>query len=181
MPGSVGIVPRPFQLHPHLSPRVAQHQALRSDLPDGELSRRVRRPSRTTRPPVGALEIGCLFSVRSSVLRWGLSSRVACHPGYRRTLVLLQQSFLWPSMVANTQDFVATCSVCACSKASYRTSAGLLCPLTIPSCPWSQISVDFVTGLSPLEGNTTILTTVESFSQDIESDRGPQFTSQVIN
>lgn len=125
-----------------------------------------------------------------------------------KTLVLLQQRFLWPSMVANTQDFVATCSVCACSKASYRTSAGLLCPLTIPSCPWSQISVDFVTGLSPSEGNTTILTTVESFSeavhfvpliklpsalktshllvthvfhQDIVSDRGPQFTSQVIN
>ena len=149
--------------------------------------------------------------VRSPVLQWGHSSRVACHPGVHRTLALLQQRFWWPSMSADTREFVAACSVCARNKSSHRAPAGLLRPLPIPHRPWSHIAVDFVTGLPPSDGNTTILTIVDRFSkavhfvslpklpsaletanllvlhvfrlhgipQDIVSDRGPQFASQV--
>lgn len=148
---------------------------------------------------------------RSSVLTWGHTSRVACHPGIHRTLRLIQQRFWWPSMGADVRTFIAACSVCARGKASHRPPAGLLQPLPIPHRPWSHISVDFVTGLPPSEGNDTILTIVDRFSkavhfvplpklpsaletanlltlhvfrlhgipQDIVSDRGPQFTSQV--
>lgn len=64
-------------------------------------------------PPVGALFEG------------GLS-------GFHRTLAMLQKRFWWPSMAANTREFVAACSVCAHSKASHRAPAGLLRPLPVP-------------------------------------------------
>lgn len=41
--------------------------------------------------------------------------------------------------------------------------AGLLNPLPIPRQPWSHIAVDFVTGLPPSAGQTTILTMVDHF------------------
>ena len=104
-------------------------------------------------------------AVRSPVLQWGHSSRIACHPGARRTLALLQQRFWWPSMAADTREFVATCSVCARSKASHQAPAGLLRPLPIPHRPWSHIAVDFITGLPPSEGNTVVLTIVDRFSK----------------
>uniref|UniRef100_A0A674NCH2 Gypsy retrotransposon integrase-like protein 1 n=1 Tax=Takifugu rubripes TaxID=31033 RepID=A0A674NCH2_TAKRU len=150
-------------------------------------------------------------SARSSVLSWGHTSQIACHPGVHRTLALIRQRFWWPSMEADVRTFVAACTVCMRSKSSHRAPAGLLQPLPIPPRPWSHIAVDFVTGLPPSEGNTTILTVVDRFSkavhfvplpklptaletanlliqhvfrlhgipQDIVSDRGPQFTSQV--
>lgn len=105
--------------------------------------------------------------VRSAVLQWGHSSKVACHPGFHRTLALIQQWFWWPSMVADTRGYVAACSICACGKASHRAPAGLLHPLPIPSRTWSHIAVDFVTGLPSFEGNTTILTIVDCFSKAI--------------
>lgn len=66
-------------------------------------------------------------------------------------------------MDADTRAFVAACQVCARAKASHQPPAGLLRPLPIPRRPWSHIAVDFVTGLPPSQGNTTILTIVDHF------------------
>ena len=43
--------------------------------------------------------------------------------------------------------------------------SGLLQPLPVPHRPWSHISLDFVTGLPPSDGNTIILTVVNWFSK----------------
>uniref|UniRef100_A0A3B3CQT4 Integrase catalytic domain-containing protein n=1 Tax=Oryzias melastigma TaxID=30732 RepID=A0A3B3CQT4_ORYME len=70
-------------------------------------------------------------------------------------------------MASDTREFVQACSVCARGKASHRAPAGLLRPLPVPHRPWSHISVDFVTGLPPSEGNTTILTIADRFSKSV--------------
>ncbi|XP_061886375.1 uncharacterized protein LOC133636399 [Entelurus aequoreus] len=111
---------------------------------------------------------GRLFVVprlRSSVLDWAHGSKIACHPGIRRTSFILSQRFWWPSILADTKAFVAACRVCSRNKASHQAPAGLLHPLPIPSRPWSHIAVDFVTGLPPSEGSDTILTIVDRFSK----------------
>lgn len=114
-------------------------------------------------------------------------------------------------MHRDVKEFVSSCSVCAQNKGSHQPPSGLLQPLPVPGRPWSHISLDFVTGLPPSEGNTTILTIIDRFSKavhfvplpklpsaqetaqlitqhvfrlhgipnDIVSDRGPQFISQV--
>ncbi len=57
------------------------------------------------------------------------------------------------------QCFVLACSVCAVSK------TGHLQPLSVPSRPWSHISLDFVSGLPPSNGNKVVLTMVDRFSK----------------
>ena len=55
--------------------------------------------------------------------------------------------------------------VCAQSKTPQQAPSGLLQPLPVPHHPWSHISLDFVTGLPPSDGNTTILMVVDRFSK----------------
>ncbi|XP_071356648.1 uncharacterized protein [Trachinotus anak] len=68
-------------------------------------------------------------------------------------------------MEKEVTEYVAACPVCARCKVSRRPSSGLLHPLPVPHRPWSDISVDFVTGLPLSEGNTTVLTVVDRFSK----------------
>ncbi|KAK7887001.1 hypothetical protein WMY93_026622 [Mugilogobius chulae] len=123
---------------------------------------------------------GCLFvppPVRSKVLEWGHDSKIACHPGFHRTLSFIQQRFWWPSMNSDTREYVSACSVCARNKSSHRAPAGFLRPLPIPQRPWSHIAVDFVTGLPPSGGNTTILTVVDRFSKSVHFIALPKLPS----
>ncbi len=113
---------------------------------------------------------GLLFvpeSVRTSILQWGHSSGLACHPGVARTLALIKQRFWWPSVARDAREFVLACPVCAVGKGSNRPPVGLLRPLSIPSRPWSHIAMDFVTGLPPSSGNTVVLTVVDRFSKAV--------------
>ncbi len=68
-------------------------------------------------------------------------------------------------MARDVRLFVLACSVCAVSKSSNRPPAGLLQPLSVPSRPWSHISLDFFSGLPPSQGNTVVLTVVDRFSK----------------
>ncbi len=59
---------------------------------------KVRTALRGTTIPAGCPE-GLLFvpeSVRTSVLQWGHSSGLACHPGATRICMLIKQRFWWP-------------------------------------------------------------------------------------
>ena len=73
----------------------------------------------------------------SQVLQWGHSSRLACHPGVRRTLALLRQRFWWGSMEEDTNEFVAACQICSQHNSARHAPSGLLQPLPIPPRPLS--------------------------------------------
>lgn len=103
--------------------------------------------------------------LRSDVIRWGHCSKLACHPEVNRTIFLIKQWFWWQTMARDTCLFVLACSVCASCKTSNRPPAGLLQQLSVPLKPWSHISLYFVTGLPPLQGNTVVLTVVDRFSK----------------
>ena len=63
------------------------------------------------------------------MLQWGHASRLACHPGATRTMDFFRRRYWWPTLEADTWEFVAACDVCSRSKASDRPPAGLLHPL----------------------------------------------------
>ena len=115
--------------------------------------------------------------LRSQVIHWAHTSRVSCHPGVRRTLFFIKQRFWWLSMEKEVGEYVAACPVCARNKNSRRPPSGLLQPLPVPHRPWSDISLDFVTGLPPSEGNTTILTVVDRFSKMVHFIPMPKLPS----
>lgn len=77
----------------------------------------------------------------------------------------ISRRFWWPSMESEVREYVEACSVCARNKVSTGPCMGLLHSLPIPSRPWSNISLDFVTGLPASQGNTTVLTVVDRFSK----------------
>lgn len=60
------------------------------------------------------------------------------------------------------------------TKYETKKSAGLLCPLPVPSRPWEDLSLDFIGGLPPYHGNTMILVVVDRFSKGIHLGMLPQ-------
>ncbi len=68
-------------------------------------------------------------------------------------------------MAQDVTNYVNACSVCASNKVSHQKPAGELRSLPIPQCPWSHISMDFITGLPPSNGNTLVLTVVDRLSK----------------
>lgn len=122
----------------------------------------------------------CLYvpnSVRSQVMQWGHYTKLSCHPGPGRTEKFIGRRFWWPSMKEDITKFVQTCPVCTQNKTSTQRPAGLLQPLLVPHRPWSHISLDFVTGLPPSDGNTTILTVVDRFSKSVHFIPAPGLPS----
>jgi len=77
----------------------------------------------------------------------------------------INQRFWWPAMKKDVAEYVAACPVCARNKIPSQVKMGLLQPLPVPQCPWSHISMDFVTGLPSSRGKTTVLTVVDRFSK----------------
>uniref|UniRef100_A0A8C9ZTG8 Gypsy retrotransposon integrase-like protein 1 n=1 Tax=Sander lucioperca TaxID=283035 RepID=A0A8C9ZTG8_SANLU len=132
-----------------------------------EVEERVKRATIDLPVPVGC-PLNRLFvpsELRSQVVHWAHSSMLSCHPGVKRTVFVVRQRFWWPRIVDSVKEYVAACPVCAQHKSLHQPPAGLLHPLPVPSRPWSDISLDFVTGLPLSEGNTTILTIVDRFSK----------------
>ena len=131
------------------------------------IERRVKEASANTPAPAGC-PLNRLFvpvTLRPQVIHWAHTSRVSCHPGTARTIFIIKQRFWWSAMEKQVREYVAACPVCARNKVSRQPPAGLLQPLPVPHRPWSDISLDFVTGLPPSDGNTTILTIVDRFSK----------------
>ncbi len=149
------------------SPEFIIPQKIVGSMVTWEIESRVRTALQGVMPPPGCPPCRLFVPeiLRSDVIRWGHCSKVACHPGVSRTMFLIKQRFWWQSMARDIRLFVLACSVCATSKTSNRPPAGLLQPLSVPSRPWSHISLDFVTGLPPSQGNTAVLTVVDRFSK----------------
>lgn len=134
-----------------------------------DIERVVKRSLTGTSIPWGCPD-GKLYvprATRQAVLCW-------CHAS---KLNLTWQLFWWQSMRHDIQCFVKCCSVSAQSKSNNVPPAGLLQPLPIPTCPWSHISMDFVTGLSPSLGNTVILIIVDRFSKSARFISVPKLLS----
>lgn len=87
------------------------------------------------------------------------------HPGIKKTLQLMQHFFYWPKMRATVDQYVRNCHICKRAKSPRDGYAGLLQPLPISERPWTDISLDFVTGLPDSKGFDTILMIVDRFSK----------------
>ena len=80
-------------------------------------------------------------------------------------------------METEVREYIEACSVCTQNKTSSRARMGLLHPLPIPSRPWSDIAIDFVTGLLVSQGNNTVLTVVDCFSKMVKFISLPKLPS----
>ena len=95
-------------------------------------------------------------------------SPVARHPGYEKTLDLLQHNYYWSGMTTTVKEYVTRCDTCQRFKGTNVAPAGLLHPLETPSLPWEHISANFITDLSLSHGFDAILMVVDQFSKEVE-------------
>lgn len=68
-------------------------------------------------------------------------------------------------MKQDVLKFIQECLDCRHTKYVTKKPAGLLQPIPVPSSPWEDLSLDFITGLPPYQGFTVILVVVDRFSK----------------
>lgn len=87
--------------------------------------------------------------------------------GTAKTIARLMDNFFWEGLRDDVTKFVESCLDCQHAKCETKRVAGLLCPLPVPHRPWEDLSLDFIMGLPPFQGNTVILVVVDHFSKGI--------------
>lgn len=204
-PGSKNTNQLSCQFAPVLESKEKEKTILPASCIVGSLTWEVERmiwEAQQQEPDPGSGPASLLFvpsAVCGKVLHWAHTARFACHPDKNRTIQFLQQLFWWPSLIKDTPEYVAACPVCAQNKmqtakwpwshialdfvTGLPPSAGNTAILTIVD--WFSKTAHFVAlPKSPTALETAKLLTQHVFClhgipQDIISEGGPQFTSQV--
>ena len=69
------------------------------------------------------------------------------HLGTSKTVHAVTQLFFWPGMQRDIVRYIRSCEACQRNKPSHQLPIGLLQSLSIPTAPWSEISMDFIVEL----------------------------------
>lgn len=87
------------------------------------------------------------------------------HAGINATIKRLSQSFAWLGLSKDVASFVKQCPVCQATKSTNHKPYGTIQPLPTPEAPWTDISMDFITGLPPSKGKTAVWVIVDRLSK----------------
>jgi transposase InsO family protein len=93
---------------------------------------------------------------RAELLRCYHDDPVAGHFGFSRMLELLSRKYFWFGMRADVKRYVNTCVVYQRTKVKRHLLYGELSTFPLPSRPWQEITMDFITGLPPSKHNGAI-------------------------
>ncbi len=67
------------------------------------------------------------------------------HPGYQKTVSLITRNYYWPGLKKMVQRYIQNYHSYRRTKAPKDQYNGLLKPLPIPSRPWTDVTLDFIT------------------------------------
>ena len=90
---------------------------------------------------------------------------VSGHPGYQKTLRLLACNHYWPKIKEIIHQYIRNCYICRQAKAPKDRYNGLSNPLPIPTCPWVDIILDFITGLPQINGCNAKLMVIDRLTK----------------
>jgi len=76
-------------------------------------------------------------------------SPMAGHFGVKRTLEKIRRKYHWEGLKKDVEAYCNDCLKCRRSVAARHRPYGLLNPLPVPSGPWSDVTMDFITELPP--------------------------------
>ena len=124
-----------------------------------DAAHRLRWRGRIWIPAVEPLRMRLIQSIHDSPL--------SAHPGRESTRELLAREYTWLGMTQDVRRFVRNCNTCGKSKIWREQKHGLLKPLPIPERIWSELSVDFITGLAPSKDCTSIMVVTDRLSNSI--------------
>ncbi|KAL5698643.1 hypothetical protein ACHQM5_029654 [Ranunculus cassubicifolius] len=113
----------------------------------------------------GKLFVGSSGTLRRQIWEQLHASASGGHSGVRATLHRIQSYFFWPRLRADITFWNSACEVCQQNKSEHTLSPGLLQPLSIPTLPWHDISMDFIEGLPVSENKNAIWVVVDRLSK----------------
>jgi len=85
-------------------------------------------------------------STRELLIREVHDGSLAGYFGELKTLTMLREHYYWPGMEKEVQDILRRCGTCQAAK-SYTLPHSLYTPLSVPTLPWVDVSMDFILGL----------------------------------
>ncbi|MGL5827975.1 MAG: DDE-type integrase/transposase/recombinase, partial [Angustibacter sp.] len=86
---------------------------------------------------------------RNEVLQRHHDDPLAGHFAAKKTLDLIRRKYYWPGMAKTIRDYVGGCAECHRIKAPRHKPHGELQSLPLPSGPYTDITMDFITDLPP--------------------------------
>jgi transposase InsO family protein len=109
--------------------------------------------------------------LQEQIIRQHHDDPVHGHPGVARTMELIARNYQFRKMKDKVSNFIKKCADCQKNKHSTHAPYGEMQPMELPEKPWTDISMDFVTGLplskDPATGLTydSILVIVDRFTK----------------
>ncbi|KAK4271035.1 hypothetical protein QN277_019789 [Acacia crassicarpa] len=113
----------------------------------------------------GKLVVAADRILRKDLLTYFHADGVGGHSGIHSTFKRLASVFYWKGMEKDVRNFVRECVICQRFKLELVASPGLLQPLPIPNHVWTELSMDFISGLPKSYSKTTILVVVDRLSK----------------
>ena len=109
--------------------------------------------------------------LQEEIIRQHHDDPVHGHPGIRRTMELIQRGYEFNNMKEKVTNYIKKCADCQKNKHSTHAQYGEMQAIELPEEPWTNITMDFVTGLPWSKDPTTgigynaILVIVDRFTK----------------
>jgi hypothetical protein len=105
-------------------------------------------------------------TLKTQIMYEAHDSKLSGHLGVDKTIELIKRTYYWSGMDKHIKEYVTTCLQCQSNKPSHTLPMGLLQPLPIPTRPWEQVTLDFITQLPKTRsGNDCIVVMVDKFTK----------------
>lgn len=103
--------------------------------------------------------------LRLHLLQTHHDSPATGHPGRAKMFELLARSYYWPGMRKSVERYIRNCHTCKRSKTTHHAPYGVLRPLPVPHRPWTDLAMDFVTGLPESNGFDAIMVIIDRLTK----------------
>jgi hypothetical protein len=107
------------------------------------------------------------IELRREIIRLHHNTSISGHPGRWKTLELVMRNYWWPGISRFVLSYVDGCDTCQRGKSYPEMPAGKLMPNPIPTGPWIDISVDFITGLPEAQGFDAIFVVCDRYTKQV--------------